>query len=170
MASLQTVDVRILLDGRICGKPRNMRRFTSPLTVDRSIVGISCQFGEVPVASVCSTRRSEGQQWVVASVRWTEQRSFKRSSTANGVSRAREILQSAIDKPLLLQALPRCDDRSVAETVNSPTARHRQQRLPCSHSAIEGAWLIPIDTNPSSKQLTQTREHCDSVCRRPMSK
>jgi len=68
---------------------------------------------------------------VVASVRWPGQQSFERPSMANGLIRACEGQQSALNQPLMRPAPPRRDDRYVAETVNSPANLHRPQRLQC---------------------------------------
>ena len=58
---------------------------------------------------------------------------------ANGEGRVREILQFAVDQPSARPAPPRRDDRYAAETVNSPSGRHRPQRLHCSSTVFSVA-------------------------------
>ena len=58
---------------------------------------------------------------------------------ANDAGRVRESLQSAIDQSLVRPAPARRDDRYVAETVHSPSGRHRRQRLQSGRSKQEVA-------------------------------
>jgi len=108
----------------------------APKQISRQPIGEGCRWRLT--LSGCPTRRSDARFGSIESVRRPEQQSFERLSITNGASPVRESLQAAVEQPLVRPAPPRRDDRYLAETVNSPAGRQRQQRLPSRHSNRAG--------------------------------